>query len=69
MGDVKSSKKGVRETYASISPSESQEQIIGGTTTKARVETNLSGRKSPNGSDDMALQGITVTTDVEVVRG
>jgi hypothetical protein len=64
MGDVATSKRGVRETYASISPSESQEQIIGGAKTEAHV--TVACRKSE--SDDVYLHGIKVTTDVQVSR-
>ncbi|KAF2993219.1 hypothetical protein E8E13_000910 [Curvularia kusanoi] len=66
MGDVTVSKKGVRETYASISPSESQEQIIGGTKIEAHVTTSTSGRMSPEGNGESDLAGIKVTTDVHV---
>ncbi|KAF3031500.1 hypothetical protein E8E12_000456 [Didymella heteroderae] len=66
MGDVTASKRAVRETYASISPSESQEQIIGGAKTEAHVTVNMVSRKSE--SDDLDLHGIKVTTDVQVSR-
>jgi hypothetical protein len=65
MGDVPGSKKGVRETYASISPSESQEQIIGGAKTEVLVTID---RRRASESDDMDLHGIKVTTDVQVSR-
>lgn len=68
MGDVTGSKTGVRETYASISPSESQEQIIQDARIEAHVTTNQGSRKSASGSDDLDLQGIRVTTDVQIVR-
>lgn len=68
MGDVRGSKKGVRETYASISPSESQEQIIGGTNMEAHVTATVATRESASGSDDMNAHGIKVTHDVQVVR-
>ncbi|KAF2621930.1 hypothetical protein BU25DRAFT_481224 [Macroventuria anomochaeta] len=68
MGDVTGSRKGVRETYASTSPSESQEQIVGRAKTEAHVTTTMDGRKSVSESDDLDLQGIKVTTDFQVVR-
>jgi hypothetical protein len=70
MGDVTASKRGVRETYASISPSESQEQIIGGAKTEAQITVNVADRKSESDDADLALplHGIKVTTDVQVSR-
>ena len=70
MGDVTASKRGVRETYASISPSESQEQIIGGAKTEAQITVNVVDRKSESDDVDLALplHGIKVTTDVQVSR-
>lgn len=53
MGDVDRLKKDVRETYASISPSEGQEQVIGGAKTEAHVTTSMVGRKSASESDDL----------------
>lgn len=66
MGDVSGLKKGVRETYASISPSESQAQIIGGAKTEAYVTTSMVGRKSASESDDLDLQSTKVTIDVHM---
>ncbi|KAF9697717.1 hypothetical protein EKO04_003971 [Ascochyta lentis] len=70
MGDVKSSKRGVRDTFASISPSESQEEIMGDTKTGEHITTNAGHRKSASESDELDLQGIRVdiTTDVQVAR-
>lgn len=68
MGNVSVSKKGVRETYASISPSESQEQIIGGAKAEVHVTSSMGGLPGVEGHDDLDLQGIKVTTDVHVVR-
>lgn len=68
LGEVKMTNKGVPDPYGSISPSESQERIIHGTKTGATVTTSRSRSGSHSGSDDLALQGITVRTDVKVVR-
>ncbi|KAF1848181.1 uncharacterized protein K460DRAFT_364149 [Cucurbitaria berberidis CBS 394.84] len=69
MGDVKTGGRGRPDTYASISPSESQERIIEGAKTSAHVTTTSRSRSgSASGSEDIAMQGIKVTTDVKVVR-
>ncbi|KAL5119255.1 hypothetical protein ACEQ8H_002742 [Pleosporales sp. CAS-2024a] len=67
MEDLRSHKKGPHDTYGYVSPSESQEQIIKGGKTEA-VITTRSRPDSSGGSDHGGLQGITVTTDVKVVR-
>jgi hypothetical protein len=54
--------------YGSVSPSESQERIIRGTKTETHVTVSRSRGASLAGSDDLVLQGITVTTDVKVSR-
>lgn len=64
--DMRSTNKGTRETNSSISPSESQEHIIGGTKTQTHATTDMSGSKSTSVSDDLELQGIKVTIDVDV---
>lgn len=69
LGDMKSVGKGRSDTFASISPSESQERIIEDTKADTQVTTNATRGGSISGSEDLALQGITVTTDVKVVRG
>lgn len=53
-------------TNISISPSESQERIIGSGKTEAHITTSRG--RSGSGSDELIPQGITVTTDVKVVR-
>lgn len=68
MSNVNGTKRGVRETYASISPSESQEQIIAGPKTKAYVTTSMVERTSAEETREPDSQGIKVTTDVHVVR-
>jgi hypothetical protein len=67
LGDMRSGAKGHQDTYGEISPSESQEQIIKGGKIQAHV-TSRSRPGSMSGSDDLVLQGITVTTDVKIVR-
>lgn len=68
LGDVKNGGKGVPDIYGNISPSESQEQIIKGGKIQAHVTTSRSRSGSASGSEELVLQGITVTTDVKVVR-
>lgn len=68
MGNVNGTKRGVRETYASISPSESQEQIIAGPKAAAYISTSVGERGSADGIGEADTQGIKVTTDVHVVR-
>jgi hypothetical protein len=66
--DMKTSGKNKRETYADLSHSESQERIVPGTKTQAYVTTTGQHSGSASGSEEFVLQGITVTTDVKVVR-
>ncbi|CAO2647456.1 Nn.00g083780.m01.CDS01 [Neocucurbitaria sp. VM-36] len=68
LDDMKSGVKGKPEMYPSISPSESQERIIEGAKTSVHVTSSRNRSGSGSGSDDIILQGITVTTDVKVVR-
>jgi hypothetical protein len=68
LGDVKSGARGTVTEYGSVSPSESQERIIRGTKTETHVTVSRSRGASLAGSDDLVLQGITVTTDVKVSR-
>ena len=65
---MKSGTKGKPDMYPSISPTESQEHIIDGGKTSVHVTTSRNRSGSVSGSDDVILQGITVTTDVKVVR-
>jgi hypothetical protein len=67
LGDMRRDAKGPQDKYGEISPSESQEQIIKGGKTQTQV-TVRSRPESTSGSDDLVLQGITVTTDVKIVR-
>lgn len=67
LGEVTNGGKGKPDMYVSISPSESQEYIIGGARTDAQI--TASWNRNAGGSDDLSMQGITVTTDVKVVRG
>lgn len=67
LGEVTNAGKGKPDMYVSISPSESQERIIGGARTEAQITTSWS--RNANGSDDLIMPGISVTTDVKVVRG
>jgi len=60
--------KGKPDTYADIDPSESQERIFGGPKAEAHVTTTNTRSGSTSSSEGLALQGITVTTDVKVVR-
>jgi hypothetical protein len=68
LANMKNGGKGAPDIYEDISPSESQEQIIHGAKSEAHVITSTfrSGRSSA--SDDLILQGITVTTDVKISR-
>jgi hypothetical protein len=66
MGNVKSP-KGRLDTYDDVSPSESQEHIIDGKKTGAHIITSRH-RSSESGSESGEFQGITVTTDVKVIR-
>jgi hypothetical protein len=59
--------KGVPDIHENISPSESQEQIIGAKN-GTHVTTSNCRSGSISGSEDLILQGITVTTDVKIVR-
>jgi hypothetical protein len=59
--------KGAPDIYENISPSESQEQIIG-VKNGTHVTTSNCRSGSISGSEDLILQGITVTTDVKIVR-
>lgn len=69
LGDVKSENKKVPDIYGNISPSESQEQIIKNGKIQAHVTTSrLSRSGSASGSEELVFQGITVTTDVKIVR-
>ena len=67
LSDMKNGAKGPPDAYGSISPSESQEQIIKGGKVEAHITTR-SRSESSDGSEDLILQGITVTTDVKVTR-
>ncbi|KAF1836161.1 hypothetical protein BDW02DRAFT_629041 [Decorospora gaudefroyi] len=67
MGGMKTS-KARPDAYGDVSPSESQERIIEAGKTVAHVTTSRSRGASISGSDDLVLQGITVTTDVKVER-
>ncbi|KAF2818403.1 hypothetical protein CC86DRAFT_433465 [Ophiobolus disseminans] len=66
--EIKTGGKGKSDTYADISPSESQERIFGNSKTEAHITTNRKRSGSGSGSEDLVFQGITVTTDVKVVR-
>lgn len=69
LNDVKGESKKVPDIYGNISPSESQEQIIKNGKTQTHVTTTrLSRSGSASGSEELVFQGITVTTDVKVVR-
>ncbi|KAH8726937.1 hypothetical protein GQ44DRAFT_678817 [Phaeosphaeriaceae sp. PMI808] len=68
LGDIKNGGKSGVDTYGgSISPNESQERIIKGAKAEVHVTTSQSRSESVSGSEDLVLQGITVTTDVKVV--
>jgi hypothetical protein len=66
--DMKNGGKGTPDIYGNISPSESQEQIMQGAKNEAHVTTSHCRASSLSGSDELIIQGITVTTDVKVVR-
>jgi hypothetical protein len=69
LSDMKDRTKVVPDIYGNISPSESQERIIKGNKTQATVTTTTRSRSaSLGGSDELPIQGITVTTDVKVIR-
>jgi hypothetical protein len=68
MGDMKSGKGKPGMYGAEISLSESQERIMEGGKTVAHVTTSHSRSESRDESEDLGLQGITVTTDVKVER-
>ncbi|KAH7408821.1 hypothetical protein DE146DRAFT_388802 [Phaeosphaeria sp. MPI-PUGE-AT-0046c] len=68
LSDVKHGGKGVPDIYGNISPSESQEQIIKGGKIQAHITTSRSRSGSASGSEDLVIQGITVTTDVKIVH-
>jgi hypothetical protein len=68
LSDMKNGAKGTVTEYGSVSPSESQERIIRGTKAEAHVTVGRSRSGSLARSEDLVLQGITVTTDVKVVR-
>ncbi|KAF2023136.1 hypothetical protein EK21DRAFT_81577 [Setomelanomma holmii] len=65
---MKTNRNGKPDTYADISPSESQERMVGGAKSEAYVTTAKKRSGSASGSEDLVLQGITVTTDFKVVR-
>jgi len=60
--------KGKLDTCADIHPSESQERIFGGPKAETHVTTTSTRSGSASSSEGLVLQGITVTTDVKVVR-
>jgi hypothetical protein len=64
LSDMKDRAKVVPDIYGNISPSESQERIIKGNKIQATVTTTRSRSASLGGSDELPMQGITVTTDV-----
>ncbi|KAH7090831.1 hypothetical protein FB567DRAFT_590204 [Paraphoma chrysanthemicola] len=66
--DVKVSAKGKGDTYVDISPSESQERIVAGAKSHSYITTTRQRSGSTSESEEYILQGITVTTDVKVVR-
>lgn len=66
MGNVKNN-KGRLDMYEDVSPSESQEHIIEDTKTVAHITTSRP-RSTDSESDTLEYQGITVTTDVKVIR-
>jgi hypothetical protein len=66
MGDVKSGKGGSDMYGTDISRSESQERIMEGGKTVAHVTTGQSRSASRDGSEDLVLHGIIVTTDIKV---
>jgi hypothetical protein len=68
LSDMKDRTKVVPDIYGNISPSESQERIIKGNKMQATVTTTRSRSASLGGSDELPMQGITVTTDVKVIR-
>jgi hypothetical protein len=68
LSDMKNGTQGTVTEYGSVSPSESQERIIRGTKTEAHVTVGRSRSESLARSEDLILQGITVTTDVKVIR-
>jgi hypothetical protein len=69
MGDIKSGSRKPDIYGADISPSESQERIIVERgKTVAHITTSHSRSGSREGSEDLVLHGITVTTDVKVER-
>ncbi|KAH5358932.1 hypothetical protein HBI49_140190 [Parastagonospora nodorum] len=67
LSDMKNGARGPADAYRNISPSESQEQIIKGGKVEAHITTK-SRPESSDGSDNLIMQGITVTTDVKIVR-
>ncbi|KAL1798087.1 hypothetical protein ACET3X_002124 [Alternaria dauci] len=68
MGGMRSGARGKLETLGDISPSESQERIIEDTKPGVHV-TSQPRRSNSTNSEHLVSQGITVTHDVEVVRG
>jgi hypothetical protein len=66
--DMKTGGKIVTDTCLDVSPSESQERIIGEGKTSTRVTTDRLRSESLSESEDVGLQGITVTTDVKIER-
>jgi hypothetical protein len=69
MGDIKSGSRKPDMYGAEISLSESQERIMEERgKTVAHITTSHSRSGSRDGSEDLVLQGITVTTDVKVER-
>jgi hypothetical protein len=67
MNALRNGAKGKADVLADISPSESQERIMEDTKTGAHIITSRP-RSSSSSSEDLVLQGITVTTDVKVIR-
>ena len=67
MGTSKGDDNGNSATYVDVSPSESQERIIKASKTMTQVRTSRP-RSSGSRSEDLVLQVITVTRDVEVIR-
>ncbi|KAL6165044.1 hypothetical protein ACJQWK_08301 [Exserohilum turcicum] len=67
MSNVKGN-TGRSDTYVNGSPSESQEHIIEQSKTTTHHVMTSRPRSSDSGSDKTEVQGITVTTDVKVIR-
>lgn len=58
MGNISCSKIGVRKAYASIGPSESQEQIIASAANEAHARTSIHDPKSISERDELDLHKI-----------